>query len=111
RLWFLDQLEPGSAAYNIHQAVRVRGDLDIGALEASFSEIVRRHEVLRTSFVMVDGEAVQQIAEPLSVEMPVIDLRQMREEEREAEAMEISRREAREGFDLEAGPLIRVKLV
>src|SRR5205823_1058913 len=60
RLWFIDQLEPGSAAYNIPSAVRLRGRLDEAALERSLNEIVRRHEVLRTSFPSRDGEPRQQ---------------------------------------------------
>src|ERR1044072_4005234 len=59
RLWFLDQLTPGSSFYNISQAIRLRGHLDIKTLEASLSEVVRRHEILRTRFPMVDGMPAQ----------------------------------------------------
>ena len=61
RLWFLDQLEPGSSFYNIPAAVRLRGALNVEALERTLSEVVRRHEVLRTHFIAVDGEPVQVI--------------------------------------------------
>ena len=61
RLWFLDQLEPGSSFYNIPAAVRLRGVLNVEALERTLSEVVRRHEVLRTHFIAVDGEPVQVI--------------------------------------------------
>jgi hypothetical protein len=57
RLWFLDQFEPGSSVYNIPSAIRLRGALDVSALERSFQEIVNRHEALRTTFSMVEGEA------------------------------------------------------
>ena len=69
RLWFLDQLEPGSSFYNIPAAVRLRGVLNVEALERTLSEVVRRHEVLRTHFIAVDGEPVQVIeaAAPLQV--------------------------------------------
>src|SRR5262249_45101737 len=64
RLWFLDQLQPGSAFYNIPAALRLTGKLDVDALRRSLSEIVRRHESLRTTFEIVDGEPVQVIAPP-----------------------------------------------
>ena len=63
RLWFIDQMEPGSAAYNIPSAVRLRGRLDEEALRRSLNEIVSRHEVLRTSFPSGDGEPRQEIHE------------------------------------------------
>ena len=62
RLWFLDQLEPSTAVYNVCQAVRMSGTLDVIALEKAFNEIVRRHEILRTNFVASEGRAVQVIA-------------------------------------------------
>src|SRR5436309_781330 len=58
RLWFLDQLEPGSAVYNVCQAVRMCGTLDVNALEKTLNEIVRRHEILRTNFVAAEGRAI-----------------------------------------------------
>src|SRR5262249_10017871 len=70
RLWFLDQLEPGGIAYNVPVAVRLRGALKVKALERALSEIVRRHEALRTRFPAVDGEPAQVIDEPGAVELP-----------------------------------------
>ena len=64
RLWFLQELEPDSAAYNIPRAFRIRGALDVKALEQTLSEIVRRHEILRTTFRVVNGQPVQVVSEP-----------------------------------------------
>src|SRR5205085_1700998 len=83
RLWFIDQLEPGSAAYNIPSAVRLRGRLDEQALQRSLNEIVRRHEVLRTSFPSQDGEPRQQIHQHGELQLECIDLRQMEEAARQ----------------------------
>ncbi|MEW5856529.1 MAG: condensation domain-containing protein, partial [Cyanobacteriota bacterium] len=75
RLWFLDQLVPNNAFYNVPAAVRLVGSLNLAALEKAFNEIVRRHEALRTTFVTVEGQPVQAIASTLTVPLPVIDLR------------------------------------
>src|SRR5215217_6912328 len=83
RIWFLDQLTPGTAAYNFGQAVRISGALDIPSLQRSFNEIVRRHESLRTRFAATDGVPRQIIAAEAVVEMPVIDLEGLSESERE----------------------------
>src|SRR5215207_1143016 len=74
RLWFLDQLEPGSAVYNVCQAVRMRGTLDLAALEKSLNEIIRRHEILRTNFVAVEGQPVQVISPTATIPIAVVDL-------------------------------------
>ena len=86
RLWFLDQYEPNSSVYNIPSALRLRGSLNIAALEQSLNEIIRRHESLRTTFSMVDGEAVQVIAPSVEFSLAVVDLRDHPEGEREEEA-------------------------
>src|SRR6266542_2375549 len=83
RLWFLEQLEPGSPFYNVPSAVRLSGPLDVPALEQSLNEIVRRHEVLRTTFIMDDGQPVQAIAPSVSVSLPVVDLCELPNAERE----------------------------
>ena len=111
RLWFLDQLEPGSHAYNMPGAVRISGSLDQAALEKSLDEIVRRHETLRTTFPLRGGEPVQVVAAPAPLNLPVTDLRELPLGEREAQLDEILTREAHEPFDLARGPLLRVKLV
>ncbi|HYO91633.1 MAG TPA: condensation domain-containing protein, partial [Pyrinomonadaceae bacterium] len=105
RLWFIDQLEPDSAAYNIPVAVRLNGKLNVSALTRSLSEVVRRHEVLRTNFVEVDGEPVQVIASDARVSLPVIDLFALKEDEREEQARRILRAEAARPFDLSEGVL------
>jgi amino acid adenylation domain-containing protein len=110
RLWFLDQLEPGSQ-YNMPGAVGLSGPLDWVALEKSLSEIVRRHEILRTTFPLTSGEAVQVVAAPAPLAVPVTDLSELPLRERDARLDAMLAREAGELFDLTRGPLLRVKLV
>src|SRR6185436_17413674 len=74
RLWFLDQLEPGSSAYNMSSGVRLRGRLELEVLEESFREVLRRHESLRTRFGVVNGVPVQLIDEAQDFSLPIIDL-------------------------------------
>ena len=107
RLWFIHQLEPDSAAYNIPIAVRLMGGLDLSALSRSLADIVARHEVLRTRFVAMDGRPIQVIDEPGEIELPVWDLSELEDGEREGRAREVVSREARRGFDLEQGPVWR----
>ncbi|CAN2536701.1 Linear+gramicidin+synthase+subunit+B [Methylocapsa aurea] len=109
RLWFLDQLQPGDAAYNIPAALRVIGDFDTLAFAFAVNEIVRRHDVLRTAFVLRDGAATQVIAPRLEIETPIIDLGALDEQMRETEALRLAAEEARRPFDLATGPLLRVK--
>jgi amino acid adenylation domain-containing protein len=111
RLWFLSQLEPSSSFYNIAEGVRLSGALELWALRQSFSEIVSRHEALRTTFGVSDGEPVQVIHEATEFRLPLIDLGQLEESEREAEVERVARAEAREPFDLEIGPLLRVRVL
>ncbi|MEP6708146.1 MAG: condensation domain-containing protein, partial [Pyrinomonadaceae bacterium] len=111
RLWFLQQLEPESAAYNIRVAVRLRGELKVGALTASLNEIVRRHESLRTRFAVVAGEPVQLIDEAADCGLELVDLQGLEASEREGEAERQARAEGERAFNLEAGPLLRVRLL
>src|SRR5437773_5435116 len=74
RLWFIDQLEPGSPAYHVATALRLCGPLDVAALERAIAQIVERHEVLRTRFPAVDGTPIQVIDSPRPVPLPVIDV-------------------------------------
>ena len=108
RLWFFDQLEPGNTAYNIPVAVRLKGPLNLAALEQSLNEIVRRHESLRTTFGKVDGRPVQTIALALTIELPVVDLQKLpKDDEREIEVRRLVTAEAQRPFDLSQGPLLR----
>ncbi|HYH80916.1 MAG TPA: amino acid adenylation domain-containing protein, partial [Longimicrobium sp.] len=111
RLWFIDRLEPGSSVYNIPVARRLGGALDEAALERSLSEIVRRHEVLRTVFAEVDGEPVQVIAPFGGFALPVEELSGLGEADREAALGRRAGEEARRAFDLSAGPLFRAALL
>src|SRR5947207_3885670 len=111
RLWFLDQLNPGSAAYNVPVAVHLSGALDVSALERALSEIMRRHESLRTTFLEVDGEPLQLITEPQPLSLPLTDLSHLPETEREAEAQRLITAEAAVPFDLAHGPVVRAALL
>jgi amino acid adenylation domain-containing protein len=111
RLWFLDQLQPGSAAYNVPVGLRLDGVLQMEVLERAFTELVRRHEALRTTFQVKDGEAVQVIAPAEAFVLALTDLSLLAAEEREAEAQRLAQAEAITPFDLGRGPLLRVKMV
>jgi amino acid adenylation domain-containing protein/non-ribosomal peptide synthase protein (TIGR01720 family) len=111
RLWFLDQLEPGKASYNIPAALRFTGALDTAALERSLNEIVRRHEVLRSTFVTVKDDPQQIILPALTLSLSVTDLQFLPEEEREQEAQRLAQAEAQVAFDLAHGPLLRASLL
>jgi len=104
RLWFLDQLEPGSPLYNVNSAVRLQGVMDVAALERSFELMVRRHEALRTTFQLQDGKPVQVIK-------PRLDLVIERCEVAEDSLRSVLEQEALKPFDLANGPLLRVKLL
>ncbi len=111
RLWFLDQLSPGSAAYNIPAALRLRGRLDVPALSRALSEVERRHEALRTRFADTGGELAQLVAAHAPVELPFEDLSTLPDAARELEALRVAGEEARRSFDLAAGPVWRARLL
>jgi alpha-ketoglutarate-dependent taurine dioxygenase len=111
RLWFIDQFEPSTPAYNIPAAVRIRSALNVEAFRRSMDEIVRRHDSLRTTFAAVGGEPVQVVSPHTEFEMPLFDLRALPEAERAAETKRLVKEEAYLPFDLSAGPLVRVKLL
>jgi len=111
RLWFLDQLEPGSTFYSIPTAIELTGVLNIEAMERALTEIVRRHEVLRTTFAQLNGEPQQIIAPAAPFRLPVIDLSHMPDEERQAEKKRLISEEAELPFDLMRGPLLRLTLL
>jgi NRPS condensation-like uncharacterized protein len=87
------------------------GAFDLDALQRSLGEIVRRHEILRTTFQMIDGQPVQVIAPPQPLSLDVIDLRHLPEEECQAEAQRLANEESQKPFDLSRGPLFRTRLV
>lgn len=110
RLWFLDQLASGNPFYNVSTALRLTGALNFTALKQTFNEIVRRHETLRTTFMLLQ-EPVQAIAPSLTIPLPLIDLRNVERQERETHVQQIATIEAQYPFDLTTGPLLRVKLL
>ena len=111
RLWFFDQLEPGNAAYNIATAVRLQGSLNIAALQHSFTELICRHESLRTCFAMVADLPRQVIDSAASLPLPLIDLSALSVVEAQREAERLAARAGQRGFDLAQGPLLRVQLL
>jgi amino acid adenylation domain-containing protein len=112
RLWFLDQLTPGRATYNLPSALRIQGKLDADVLKRAVGEVARRHETLRTRFVAAGGELQQVIEDQINVQLRVVDLTFIaEEEERKAEAMRLAQEEAQEPFDLRQVPLFRGKLL
>jgi thioesterase domain-containing protein/acyl carrier protein len=112
RLWLLEQLNPGSADYNIPYAFRVKGKLDVPALAQSLNEIRSRHEPLRTTFESVNGQPVQVISPATpSLTLTVVDLQELPENLREAEAQALVTDEATRPFDIKYGPLFRTSLL
>ena len=111
RLWFLDQFSGGSPFYSVSNALRIRFPVNVEALERSYNETVRRHEVLRTTFQAVGATPVQVIADTLQLPMDLYDLRGLPVQAREAEAFRIAAEEVRRPFDLALGPLVRTSLI
>ncbi|HYG62699.1 MAG TPA: amino acid adenylation domain-containing protein, partial [Thermoanaerobaculia bacterium] len=111
RLWFLDQLEPGSPLYNIPAAVRLDGPLDPRLFGRVLGEIVRRHEVLRTTFLTVDGRPVQAISPPQPFPLPIVNLTGLGGAERQTQAARLAAAESVRPFDLERGPVLRAALL
>ncbi|MEW5925850.1 MAG: amino acid adenylation domain-containing protein [Gemmatimonadota bacterium] len=111
RLWLVDRLQPGTAAYNLPAALRLRGRLDARTLEAALGEIVRRHESLRTVFLERGGEPLQAVLPPAPLPLPLVDLGALAEEARERELLRLAGEETARPFDLERGPLLRSALV
>ena len=110
-LWVLDQLEPGNPAYNMHVAQRLSGRLSVEALEQSLSEILRRHETLRTTFRTIGGLPAQVVSPARPFYLPLVDLTRLSVLTREAEAMRLASDEARRPCHLIHGPLFRARLV
>ncbi|MBB3104556.1 condensation domain-containing protein, partial [Azomonas macrocytogenes] len=111
RMWFLWQLDPESAAYNLPGAVRLYGRLNVAALEQAFAALVTRHETLRSTFHLRDEQPIRVIHEQIILELVQQDLRELSEVERTVQARLLSEAEAMRPFDLEHGPLLRLKLL
>src|SRR5215212_1968264 len=111
RLWFLDQLEPGSPFYNLPQVISINGKLDVDALQRTFNEIVNRHEALRTTFSPTPDGVTQVVAKTLTIEVPVADLTSLPASEHHVAVAKLAREEARRPFDISTGPLLRARLL
>jgi len=109
RVWFIQQLNPTNRAYHVQSTLRFTGRLDVAALRKSLSEIVRRHEIFRTTFPAVDGQPVQVIHKAYPVDLPVVDIQAFPENEREAQVQRLITEE--KPFDLTQLPLIRCTLL
>ncbi|MEW6738183.1 MAG: condensation domain-containing protein, partial [Acidobacteriota bacterium] len=111
RLWLIDQLEVNNTAYNIPVVVRLDGSLNVIAFKQSIDEIVRRHEVLRTTFTTIDGQPAQVVAPSLNLTLPIVDLRDLPYTDREVQAHQLAIKEMQTPFNLSEGPLLRVTLL
>jgi amino acid adenylation domain-containing protein len=111
RFWFLEQLEPGNPTYHISAVRRLIGVPDVAALERSLGEVVRRHEVLHTSFRSTASGATQVISPPAHFRLPVTDLSHLPPSQREREAQRLAEAEACLPFNLEQGPMLRASLL
>jgi acyl carrier protein len=111
RLWFLNQFEGASATYNMPDALRLNGELNLEALDQALAEIVRRHESLRTSFTKVNGIPKQVIHPSASMTIETIDLQHLTDTERKLELEKQIQQSALTPFDLEIAPLIRCSLL
>ncbi len=111
RLWFLEQLVPGSTAYNVAFGARIAGLLNVAAAHKAFSEIVRRHQALRTTFQAQDGVSVQIIHEPFPLDLQLVELASIPESQREEHIEQIAKDEVTKPFDLSCLPLLRITLL
>ena len=111
RLWFLDQLAPGTCLYNVPIILRLIGVIDDAALTKSFNEIVRRHEALRTTFAWIDGQPMQVISPRLDVSLPFIDLQFLPSIEQTAALQRLLNEVMQRSFDLLQGPLLQLMLI
>jgi amino acid adenylation domain-containing protein len=111
RLWFLHELDPESTAYNISIVFSIRGALDVAVLEDALNEIIARHEILRTIFLVTKGVPGQSILPEVKIILPLTHLESWPEGAREAEASRIAREDARRPFDLRHGPLMRARVI
>ncbi|BAY08030.1 non-ribosomal peptide synthetase [Calothrix sp. NIES-2098] len=111
RLWFLEQFLPDNPLYNLPQTFHLTGKLNLNALEQSINEIIRRHEVLRTTFGFLDGQPIQIIASALTVPLHLVDLSSLSQSEKDAEIQRLTIKECQKPFNLNQGPLVRTTLL
>ena len=111
RLWFFDQFEPASFVYNVLTPVSLRGNLDVSALEEAFNHLVRRHEALRTTFELREGQPVQIIGQQQSIPIRRLDLSHHARPEQKEQVHAVFNDETCRPFDLKKGPLLRITLV
>ena len=111
RLWFLDQFQPGSPLYNVSAAMQLKGHLNIAVLQLTFNEIVRRHEILRTTFKTLKGQPVQVISPTLTLSLPVVDLRNIPANYRSAKVQQLATEELQQPFNLSTGSLLRTTVL
>ena len=110
-LWYVKQFERAQSAYNLQVGLRLKGNLNRGALERSFQEIVDRHDILRTTFEFEGTQLTQVVVSSYSVSLPLIDLTQMPESSRYIEAYALTTSETQAPFDVAKLPLFRLKLI
>ena len=111
RLWYLEQLDPGTSVYNFPLAFRLEGPVDAESLDRAFKEVINRHEMLRTTFSTVEGKPVQVIADKVRVSLPLLDFTSLSETELETDVKHQVSENAQTPFDLSKGPLVRAKLL
>lgn len=110
-LWFLHQLAPESPVYNVPVAILLEGQLNVKALKQSLNQIRQRHEVLQTTFQMVEGQPVQEKVADLTLDLPIIDLQEFAESKQQELVQELAKQEGQCPFDISQEPLLRVKLL
>ncbi len=111
RIWFMSEVGAGVGAYNVHTSLRMEGELDVAAMERVYNEVVRRHEVLRSVYEVRGGRCVQVVKEWKREVLAEIDVSELEGEVRQREVRRVIECEARRGFELEKGPMIRVGMI
>lgn len=106
RIWLLEQFDPGGSAYTYFIPISIQNSINLTALSQSFNEIIQRHEALRTNFLTVEGQPVQKISPALTLNIPVVDLRDLSDDERETEVIRLATTIAQQSFDLTQGALL-----
>ncbi|MEG4207119.1 amino acid adenylation domain-containing protein [Microcoleus sp. Pol7_A1] len=111
RLWLLQQIDRTNSSYNEHGAIQLKGSLNIPALERSLNEIIERHESLRTTFTMMEGQPVQIISPSLTIKLPIINLSDLSIAEQTKQIQQLAIEQSQSPFDLDRGPLLRWMLL